>query len=256
MKLAYWDYGHGPGALLLIMGVNLRAAHWGPHFLGALAERLRVLCFDNRGTGSSTKPVEELDASLWVGDALAVLDAAGVERASVLGASMGGRIAQQLAVEHPERVDRLVLLSSVMGGPDHVPGTSEAVAGFLPQPDKSPEQIRREAIAACVGPGFVERYPERFEAIVERGASRRTPFRVLRKQLAAARSDLREQLRALDRPILILHGDSDALVPKGNSDQLHAAVPQARYVVLEGVGHLASWEAPERVLEPVLGFLR
>ena len=115
-----WDsQGDGP-ALLLIQGLGYGRWGWDPVAPG-LAERHRVLSFDNRGIGESEKPEGPYTARMMADDALQVLDEAGVERAHVVGASLGGMIAQELAVLAPERVDRLVLCCTTPGGPDAFP---------------------------------------------------------------------------------------------------------------------------------------
>jgi pimeloyl-ACP methyl ester carboxylesterase len=255
VRLAYWDYGTGPHTVLLVMGINMRAAHWGAHFIAKLAERYRVLCFDNRGTGDSTRPVEEITAELWAADAVAVLDAARVEQASVIGFSMGGRVLQQLLVDHPQRVARLVFLSSAFGGPKHVAPTPAAVATFTPQPELSADEQRRLGLIAITGPGFAERAPERFARLHELGANKRTPLSVLIKQLGVGQTTVAERLAQLGPRTMIVHGDSDTLVPMGNGELILEAIPGARWERLPGIGHLPTWEAPERLLELVHEFL-
>ena len=119
VKIAWESRGEGP-PLLLIQGLGYGRWSWEPIVPG-LAARHRVVCFDNRGIGESDKPQGPYTAAQMAGDALQVLDEAGIERAHVLGASLGGMIAQELAVAAPERVDRLVLCCTTPGGPDAVP---------------------------------------------------------------------------------------------------------------------------------------
>jgi 3-oxoadipate enol-lactonase len=255
VRLAYWDYGSGPRTVLLVMGINMRAAHWGAHFIAALAERYRVLCFDNRGTGDSTRPVDDISAELWAADAVAVLDAARVEQAHVIGFSMGGRVLQQLLVDHPQRVAQLVLLSAVFGGPRHVNATPEALATFKPQPELSADEQRRLGLVAITGPGFAEREPERFARLHALGADKRTPISVLIKQLGVGQTTMAERLAQFGARTLIVHGDSDSLVPMGNGELLRDAIPGARWELLPGIGHMPSWEAPQRLIEVLFDFL-
>lgn len=255
VRLAYWDYGTGPRTVLLVMGIQMRAAHWGAHFIAGLAERYRVLCFDNRGTGDSTKPVEEISAELWAGDAAAVLDAAKVEQAHVIGFSMGGRVAQQLVIDQPQRVAQLVLLSSVFGGPKQVVATPEALATFKPQPELSADEIRRLGLIAITGPGFAERDPEGFARLHALGARKGTPLSVLIKQIGVAQTSVTERLAQRGSRTMIVHGDSDSLVPVGNGELLREAILGARWECLPGIGHLPTWEAPQRLTELLFEFL-
>lgn len=242
-------------SLLLIMGINMRRAHWGAHFIDALAARYRVIVFDNRGTGDSTRPVDEITADLWAGDALAVLDAAGVSSAHVLGFSMGGRIAQQLVVHHPTRVKKLILLASAVGGPGAVHPTERAQKAFIPTVGLTPEQMRREGLVAITGPDFPDRHPERLEALVALGAEKRTPMIVLQRQLGVLAEHVTDALPAIPHPTCIIHGDADPLVPYGNGEALHALLPAAEFVTLPGTGHLPSWETPEALQAAITAFL-
>lgn len=241
--------------LLLIMGINMRSAHWGAHFLDALAEDYRVVVFDNRGTGYSTKPVTEITADLWARDALAVLDAVGVQRAHVLGFSMGGRVAQELAVHHPARVDRLILLSSAVGGPDSVAPDPRAAKSFVPTPGMSPEEMRREGLIAVTGPDFPTRHPERLQALVEIGANKRTPVSVLQLQLGLLSTAVTDALPGIPHRTRIIQGLADSLVVPGNAELLRRALPEASFVPLSGVGHMPHWEAPELLLPAITDFL-
>ena len=119
MRIEWESTGEG-SPLLLIQGLGYGRWGWEPIVPG-LAARHRVVSFDNRGIGGSDKPEGPYTAAQMAGDALQVLDEAGIERAHVLGASLGGMIAQELAVAAPERVDRLVLGCTTPGGPDAVP---------------------------------------------------------------------------------------------------------------------------------------
>ena len=119
VRIVWEERGSGP-PLLLIQGLGYARWSWEP-VLPGLAERFRVISFDNRGIGESDKPAGPYTAREMADDALQVLDEAGVERAHVLGASLGGMIAQELAVAAPERVERLVLCCTTPGGAATVP---------------------------------------------------------------------------------------------------------------------------------------
>jgi len=118
-RIAYEEHGEG-APLLLIHGLGYGRWGWGP-LLAPLAERYRVLAFDNRGIGASSVPDGPYSARTMAEDAVAVLEAAGVGRAHVVGTSLGGMVAQALAADFPERVDRLVLACTTPGGPHAVP---------------------------------------------------------------------------------------------------------------------------------------
>lgn len=255
VQLAYWERGAGPRTVLLIMGIVQRAAFWRPSFIDALAERFRVVLFDNRGTGSSTKPVDRITAGLWAGDALAVLDAVGVERCAIIGYSMGGRVTQQLLLDRPERVERAVLLGSAVGGRRAAPPTQRALQSFVPDPNKDAETLRRDGLVALAGPGFAERDPDAVAEFVQLGATKRTPGAVIPLQIGVAATDVLGAFAQTTTPVLIVHGDADPLVPYANGQLLHEARPDAGFVTLPGCGHLVSWEAESELLAAVVPFL-
>ncbi len=146
VKIAWESRGEGP-PLLLIQGLGYGRWSWEPIVPG-LAARHQVVFFDNRGIGESDKPKGPYTAAQMAGDALQVMDEAGIERAHVLGASLGGMIAQELAVAAPERVDRLVLACTTPGGPDHradARGHAAAVCGgSVTRAGSGPAAVRRE----------------------------------------------------------------------------------------------------------------
>ena len=144
MRITWEERGTG-APLLLIQGLGYGRWSWAP-IVPALAERYRVLWFDNRGIGDSDKPDGPYTAKLMAGDALQVLDEAGVERAHVVGASLGGMIAQEVAAGTPERVDKLVLCCTTPGGAATVPMPDVTVRLFAEAPTLAPEVALRRFV--------------------------------------------------------------------------------------------------------------
>ena len=149
MNIKWESSGDGP-PLLLIQGLGYGRWGWEPIVPG-LAARHRVVCFDNRGIGESDKPEGPYTAAQMAGDALQVLDEAGIERAHVLGASLGGMIAQELAVAAPERVDKLVLCCTTPGGPNAVPMPEVTMRLFAEAPSLAPEVALRRFVENALG---------------------------------------------------------------------------------------------------------
>lgn len=256
VELAYWERGDGPDTVLLIMGIVMRAAFWRPAFIDALAREHRVICFDNRGTGASTREISDITPALWAGDALAVLDAVGTQRASVLGYSMGGRVAQELIVEHPERVEKAVMLASAVGGPQGVMPKPRALAAFGPPNGRSAEELRWAGMEAIAGTGFAERDPAAAAEYVALGATQPTAVDVITKQVAVATTDVTERLATSTTPLMVVHGDDDPLVPVENGQLIQRARPDAPMVTLPGCGHCVQFEATQPLLDAVQPFLR
>ncbi len=241
--------GHGGGngedseTLLLIMGLGGHATEWGTQFPAALTERFRVVRMDNRGIGQSTSDSAKWTMQDMANDALAVLDALSVERAHVAGTSMGGMIAQQLAISSPERVSRLALMATTCGGPQAVPPMPEAIALFAPAPELSIAEQRRRALRVITAPGFADKRPDLIEQLVELRLAVPTPGRVFQAQLEAIfTSDRSDTVRGLQMPTFVLHGIDDTLVPVGNGKLLAERIPGARLLLLDDCGHLPHLE--------------
>ena len=245
MKLA-WER-HGQGApLLLIHGLGYARWGWEP-VAEPLARSFDVILFDNRGIGESDAPPGPYTAAELAADALQVLDEAGVERAHVLGSSLGGMVAQELALAAPERVDRLVLVSTTPGGPESFP---------------MPEQTVKLMTSGATLREFVENAlaPEADAELVERILRHRErtaqPFEAWSAQAeAGATFDALDRVEAIAAPTLVLHGTEDAVVDSRNTALLALRIPDARVELFPGGGHLFFWARPERFVEVVTEFL-
>jgi pimeloyl-ACP methyl ester carboxylesterase len=255
VNLAYYVSGSGGVPVLMIQGLGGRAADWGS-VPARLAPCFEAITFDNRGTGKSDKPDTEYHLDVMAEEAVAVLQAAGHQEAHVVGLSMGGMIAQLVAVRYPQRVRKLVLLSTTPGGSHSVSPTPAAMAALIPDMTQPPEQIVRSAMRAIAAPGFIDAHPEVLKEIVQTAMSAPTPQFVLARQMAAIMaSDCYPDLVSIHAPTLVIHGDADPLVPYANGQKLAARIPGAQLMMLQGCGHLAMWEQPEELARLLLSFL-
>lgn len=256
VSIAYYVRGRGQ-TVLCIMGLGGRAADWNEvGFLAPLAERFELVTFDNRGTGASDKPGGPYSLELMADEAVGVLDALGRERAHVVGVSMGGMIAQLLAIRHPARVARLVLVATNTGGPDVVPATPEVLTVLTADRTRPREEMLRTAMTVLTSPGFAARDPVALDTIVALALAQPTPEIAFARQMAAIlASDRTASLASIAAPTLVVHGADDRLIPPANGRMLAQAIPGARLVVLPGCGHLPMWECPARLGEVVGEFL-
>lgn len=260
VTLSYSVEGDGDEAVLLIMGLGGRAADWGSTFPSALARRYRVIRFDNRGVGRSPKATGGYSLSDLAKDATAVLDAEGVQRAHVVGYSMGGMIAQLIALEHPDRVERLVLVSTHFGGPQCVAPTPAAMRLFDPDQmvaqGRDAESILRISMGVLTGEGFLDRSPQALAFMVGNVRAAPThPAAFMAQMQAIIGSDRSSLVRNIAKPTLVVHGTQDELVPVGNGHLLHERIPRSRLELFDGVGHMPMLEVPERLSEVVMSFL-
>ena len=249
MKLAWESRGEGP-PLLLIQGLGYGRWGWEPIVPG-LAERHRVVFFDNRGIGDSDKPEGPYTAAQMAGDALQVLDEAGIERAHVLGASLGGMIAQELAVVAPERVDRLVLCCTTGGGPDSVPMPEVTLRLFAEAPSLAPEVALRRFVENALGEDPPAALVDELFAL--RAANPPDPAGW--QAQAAAGMGFQGVEGEIAAPTLILAGTADNVVDYRNAEVLAARIPGSRVELLEGCGHLFFWEQPDACVRILNDFL-
>ena len=256
IKIHYREYGDGE-PLLLIIGLSGNADWWGDEFLRPLAERFHVVAYDNRGAGRSGKPEGPYPIPLMASDAVGLMDHLGWESAHILGASMGGMIAQEIALEYPERAKRLVLMCTNCGGQEQVPASPETFALlFIPREGLTPEDIVRASLPLLFPREYIERNPEKMQAIVNTILIAPIPPRCFMWQIMGASLwSCHSRLVGLRHPALIMTGTEDVLIPPENSRILADAIPNSRLVEIDGAGHGLQVMFPERMAEEVLAFL-
>jgi 3-oxoadipate enol-lactonase len=260
VELAYTVEGAGDETVLMVMGLGGRATDWGPEVPSALAQRYRVVRLDNRGVGFSPHVPGGYTLNDMAKDATAVLDAVGVERAHVVGYSMGGMISQLIALEHPARVNRLVLVSTHFGGATCVGPTPEAQRLFDPTEfltrGRDAVSMMRFTLDTLAAPGLVDKNPEALNLMVANvRAAPTTPTAFMAQIQAIMGSDRADLVKNITKPTLIIHGTVDPLVPFENGLMLRDRIAGSRLAVLDGVGHMPMLECPAKLSELLLGFL-
>jgi 3-oxoadipate enol-lactonase len=245
-----WE-SHGEGTpLLLIQGLGYGRWGWDP-IVPALAASHRVLTFDNRGIGESDKPDGPYTARQMADDALQVLDEASEERAHVLGASLGGMIAQELAVLAPARVDRLVLGCTTPGGADGFPLPEATLKLLTEAPTLAPEVALRRFVENALGANPPESLVDEIFAL--RVANPPDPAGW--QAQAAAGTTFAGVEGEIRQPTLVLQGTEDNVVDTRNAELLAARIPGARVELIPGAGHLFFWEKPDESVALIEGFL-
>ncbi|HEX8119688.1 MAG TPA: alpha/beta fold hydrolase [Solirubrobacteraceae bacterium] len=248
-RLHYLQRGEGE-PLLLIQGMSGTHLSWGEEFLGLLERDFALTVFDNRGVGNSSRVDGPFSIADMADDAAGLLDALGLERAHVLGISMGGMIAQQLALRHGERIRTLTLGCTYSGGPGSA-RTSDAIGARLAESWMSGDRERaiRTGWEVNVSPAFASS-EERYARFRESVLGARVALAVIMLQMQAIGGhDLAERLADIDVPTLVIHGDRDEMLPVSNGRMIASRIPGARLEVLAGVGHLFWIEQPERSAE-------
>lgn len=246
-----WIEQAGDGApVLCISGLGYASWCWAD-LSDALQTDYRVIRFDNRGTGRSDKPAGPYSMALMADDAARVLDHCGIGQAHVIGHSMGGYIAQTLALRHAPRVRSLILVGTSPGGPQTLPVPQETQAAWQSAAQLSPAEYARTTMPRSFAPGWTERNPLRFEEILAQRLQFPTPAANWRAQFEACieyveRGVPVENIRV---PALVIHGQDDRVVPHANGEVLARRLPGARFASLPGIGHLP-------YLEDAPGFTR
>ena len=245
-ELYYERRGAGE-PLLLIQGLGGNSLHWGEGFLGGLEEGFELVLYDHRGAGRSGALDAEVTIADLAGDAIALLDALEVGSAHVVGISMGGMVAQELALSAPERVRTLTLGCTFPGGPEATM-TDMEVVGMLAEAVLSGDEER--AMRAGFEVMIAAEYGEQegaYELYRELAAQYRAPISVLMAQLSAIMGhDTSRRLGEIEAPTLVVHGTEDRLMDVGNGELIARLIPGARLELLEGSGHMFFWEQPER----------
>lgn len=250
VSIYYDTFGHADDpCLLLVNGLGSQCINYHDDWCAMFADRgLHVVRFDNRDVGLSTKfddwPTGPHGAAYTLSDMAAdgmvVLDALQVKRAHVMGLSMGGMIAQTMAVEHPHRLITMTSVMSTTGEPDYQRSTRQAAELLLAPPARDREGYIQQWIAGLRewgSPGFADE--ARWQRDAERAFDRCFhPSGPTRQYLAVMASEPRaERLRHVTVPTLVIHGDKDTLIDAIGGQRTAELIPGARFEVIEGMGH-------------------
>jgi pimeloyl-ACP methyl ester carboxylesterase len=245
-RLYVEEHGSGGTPLLLIQGLGYGIWAWRDQLPG-FAVRRRTIAFDNRGAGRSSKEPGPFSMDQFAGDALSVLDALGVESAHVHGVSMGGFVAQLVALRAPERVCSLVLVGTGPGGPEHERVPSETVKAWLASAGLPPDEYARRTMHLSFSPGWSEEHAERYEELLAARLEHPTPSDCWLAQFEAANRFVDEgaAVEEIHAPVLVVHGDADRVVPVSNGHLLVRRIAGAELALLPGRGHVVQLESPD-----------
>ncbi len=262
--------------LVMIMGLGANIDWWPSKLLDKLAGHYQVLVFDNRGAGRSDVTEESYSIEMFARDTVELMDWTGMERAHVFGISMGGMIAQELALSYPERVERLVL-GCTNCGPGHSVSAPPEVLGLLVQAPpqhrhlfqvavSAPPEVLSLLVQAPPPPEDILKilFPEEFinnnrveiEEFTRRYLAAPISTGAYVRQVGAILGfDSFDRMARIAVPTLVVTGDRDILIPPENSEILVQRIPGARLVFLGGCGHGFMAQVPDRVFEVLREFL-
>jgi 3-oxoadipate enol-lactonase len=248
----YWEQRGCGSPVLLIMGLSFTLDMWF-RVAPALEKQYRVILFDNRGVGRSGAPLGAYSIPRMASDAIAVMDAAGADSAHVIGASMGGMIAQELALRWPSRVRSLLLGCTMCGAWNMRRPQMRRLRALARWPRMSPQE-RVQVFAPLL---YADGTPR--ERIAEDTAVRLRSYPRVRGYLGQIAGMLSwssyRRLPALRVPTLVAHGDQDRLIPPENGRVLAERIPGARLAIIPGAGHMFATDQPECAERVLLEFL-
>jgi 3-oxoadipate enol-lactonase len=255
-RLFYERSGSGE-PVLLITGFTISSAIFDP-VLELYEPHFDCIRYDNRGSGRSASPWRLTSMPELAHDAVRVLDALGLESAHVFGVSMGGMIAQELAIRHPERVRGLVLGCTTPGGPRGVRPTVTELAALGGATLGAVREPGRPWLAAALfSPEFRREQPERVRELLAYFAKHRArPQGIAAHWSASVFHDTVSRLGSIQAPTLVMHGECDAMSPLANARMLARRIPNAELAVVPRAGHAFALERPEASLALLMGWLR
>jgi pimeloyl-ACP methyl ester carboxylesterase len=252
-ELYYERRGAGE-PLLLIQGLGANLLHWGEPLLAELERDFELVVFDHRGAGRSAPLSRDdtLTTASLAADAVALLDALGLDRVHVLGISMGGMVAQELALAHAGRVRSLTLGCTSCGGTQSRATDQEVIRALTAAVfSRDQDRMLRTGFRFVVSPAYAAEGAHYAQFVA--AASLHPPDipLLMAQQAAVVGHDTYARLRGLQVPALVVHGTGDQMLAAINGDLVASLIPGARLELLEGAGHLFFWEQPQRAAQLV-----
>ena len=255
VNLYYEEWGHGE-PLLLIMGMGANTTDWEP-LIPDLSQGQKLIAFDNRVSGRSDKPGGPLTMELFADDAVALLDTLGIEKAHIFGVSMGGMIAQELALRYPERLLTLILGATMCGGSHAIPPPMDRILEWINTGNLPPAKAATDCLPFLYSQKFIDQKKSYLIKSSLRTSHLRIPKHDIYRQLKAiTHFDSYDRLPQIQVPTLVLTGNADLIVPAENSRILTNQIPEAELIVFEGIGHGFLVEVSAKVNSAVIDFLR
>lgn len=249
---------HGEGQpLVLLEGLGYASWMWEQQ-IKDMSKHFQVIVFDNRGVGYTDKPEMEYSIKLFADDTAQVLKALNVDKAHVLGVSMGGFIAQEFTIRYPEMVDHLVLCCTSVGGPNSIPIPEETLKIMMRGGGKEDAlSSAKFAISTALNEQTLHLHQDIIDFILNEQLKNPQPKQAYQRQLLAGASfNSEERVNQIIADTLIMAGRGDRVVPYGNAQMLHEKIVHSRVEILEDAGHLFFMEKPVETNELIIDFLK
>ena len=262
IEMAYKMFGKGD-PILLIAALGMSMDGWDPTILRELSSNHTVIIFDNRGVGNTTAGTKQFSIQQFANDSAGLLDALKIQKANVLGYSMGSFIAQQLTLTHPEKVDRLVLVSSTCGGKENIPISpadlelgKKLLSSIVNNTSIEPQEIKT-VISNSFGPTWIKQHPNFLESIptnpkdlLPSGMNPDTYIQqnnIVQNWKSTNWSGVCSELPNISKPTLVMTGTEDVTIPAANSLIIAEKIPGAWLVQIKDAGHAVPDQYPDEV---------
>ncbi len=245
LRIHYHIYGKGP-PLILIIGLSSDLKWW-DRLIPELENDFKIITFDNRGAGLTDKPDSSYSIQMFATDTIEFMDKLNLSQAHIFGISMGGMIAQEIALMAPDRVDRLALGCTHSGGKGFFMPLTDTIKQMSLRRKRSPLDIARQTIMLQFSQNFQRNNPEHVQALTRHYLNNQPPPLAASRQFWAAwNHDCYDRLPEISMPTLILAGDADDILPAKNLEALLSRIPNARLAKLPDCGHAFFIEAPKK----------
>lgn len=254
IKLAYYLEGQGE-PLLLVRGFASAASMWYTQ-VPLLSDHFQVITLDNRDTGNSDRVEAPYTVLDMAGDVSALIEHLSLGPVHLLGISMGGMIAQQVALSRPDLVKSLILGCTTCNSGQGITVDPKVLELFATLPELSDEDNVRRSLPVFFSPETLAQRQDFIEEFVQKSLAQRPPLETFVRHRQAMRGfQVCDQLPRLTLPTLIQYGEADRLLPLFNAEELMGRIPQAQLKIYEGLGHLFFMEDPESFNKDVIAFI-
>ncbi len=250
---------HGDGfPIVMIMGLAANVDWWTPDFLVGISKKFKTIVFDNRGAGRTDKPDVEYSIKMFADDTVGLMDALNIKKAHVLGISMGGMIAQEIVLNYPERVEKLILCATHCGGSKYILPSPEVMEILMKGAEgMTPEESAELVISLTFTEDFIKNNPDAIERARENILNEFIPEFSYQHQIGAVmRFNAGRRLRKVNTPTLIVQGKKDVLVQPQNADLLAKLISEAKFAFFDNSGHAVLSQETEIVNNTILEFLK
>ena len=256
IEFYYEIHGTQGPHFMLICGLGGHILGWDIELVEALERETQLILFDNRGAGRSDKPDIEYSVEMHADDVAGLLDVIGVEKASIMGVSMGGMIAQEFALRHPEKTDSLILCCTSPGSHRMAMPSQEVLETLADVDGYTPEEIARKNRPLSFTQKFMDENLDWLEEKMRRELAHPTPAFSFKRQMAAAmQHNAYSRLPDIKSPTMVMTGDEDILIPPENSELLASQIPGSVLKRYDGVGHAFMTEERDAVTKDILEFI-